>query len=437
MVEYARRGRRPRAAGDHRRRRRRRPPPGHDRVDDPAAGDRRARCRSSTSTASTRCSRSCRCRPAIPVATVAVGNARNAGLLAVRILGGVRRRAPRTAAALRRYPRGRREGKGRADPRAVRQLTRGRRDSRGTPHPCGPGSTPRAHPTRPRTSWPASGAGRHLPPARRPLQPARPAVRRRRALRSATTSRSAWRTTRATWRCAGPRSARVSTSRRSTTTSTPRRSRTSSTTATPRRSSPRPTSATRWRELVHAAARRGRDRRLVLDGAGAVDGYDAYEDAVARVPGRADRRRARRPRDDVLVGHDRVVPRASGTARTPSARRLALAVRSPASATTYGHRRGLPSTCRPRRCTTPRRCSSASRSHRIGGTCDHPRALRRRGRARRDRASTSVTHSQWVPTMFVRMLKLPEEVRAKYDVSSMQLAIHAAAPCPVEIEAHG
>ena len=43
-------------------------------------------------------------------------------------------------------------------------------------------------------------------------------------------------------------------------------------------------------------------------------------------------------------------------------------------------------------------------------------------------------HSQWVPTMFVRMLKLPEEVRARYDVSSMRVAIHAAAPCPVEVK---
>ncbi|HWD48500.1 MAG TPA: acyl-CoA synthetase [Rhizomicrobium sp.] len=42
--------------------------------------------------------------------------------------------------------------------------------------------------------------------------------------------------------------------------------------------------------------------------------------------------------------------------------------------------------------------------------------------------------SQWVPTMFVRMLKLPEAVRLKYDVSSMKSAIHAAAPCPVEVK---
>ncbi|MZR29066.1 AMP-binding protein [Sneathiella litorea] len=45
-----------------------------------------------------------------------------------------------------------------------------------------------------------------------------------------------------------------------------------------------------------------------------------------------------------------------------------------------------------------------------------------------------ITHSQLVPTMFVRMLKLPEEVRNKYDVSSLQVAIHAAAPCPEKVK---
>jgi acyl-CoA synthetase (AMP-forming)/AMP-acid ligase II len=47
-----------------------------------------------------------------------------------------------------------------------------------------------------------------------------------------------------------------------------------------------------------------------------------------------------------------------------------------------------------------------------------------------------VTHSQWVPTMFVRMLKLPPDVRARYDVSSMRVAVHAAAPCPVPVKEH-
>ena len=45
-----------------------------------------------------------------------------------------------------------------------------------------------------------------------------------------------------------------------------------------------------------------------------------------------------------------------------------------------------------------------------------------------------VTHSQWVPTMFVRMLKLPEEVRKACDLSSLKVAVHAAAPCPVEVK---
>ncbi len=45
-----------------------------------------------------------------------------------------------------------------------------------------------------------------------------------------------------------------------------------------------------------------------------------------------------------------------------------------------------------------------------------------------------VTHSQWLPTMFIRMLTLPVDVRERYDLSSMQFAIHAAAPCPVEVK---
>jgi len=39
-----------------------------------------------------------------------------------------------------------------------------------------------------------------------------------------------------------------------------------------------------------------------------------------------------------------------------------------------------------------------------------------------------------VPTMFVRMLKLPPEVRTRYDLSSHNVAIHAAAPCPVDVK---
>jgi len=70
---------------------------------------------------------------------------------------------------------------------------------------------------------------------------------------------------------------------------------------------------------------------------------------------------------------------------------------------------------------------------RLGGTTivmehfDPEEALRLIGKYK-------TTHSQWVPTMFVRMLKLPEEVRKKYDVSAMKVAIHAAAPCPIPVK---
>jgi long-chain acyl-CoA synthetase len=45
-----------------------------------------------------------------------------------------------------------------------------------------------------------------------------------------------------------------------------------------------------------------------------------------------------------------------------------------------------------------------------------------------------VTVTQMVPTMFIRLLRLPDEVRHRYDLSSLRMAIHAAAPCPVEVK---
>ena len=44
------------------------------------------------------------------------------------------------------------------------------------------------------------------------------------------------------------------------------------------------------------------------------------------------------------------------------------------------------------------------------------------------------THAQFVPTMFVRMLKLPDAERAAHDVSSLKAVVHAAAPCPVDVK---
>jgi fatty-acyl-CoA synthase len=44
------------------------------------------------------------------------------------------------------------------------------------------------------------------------------------------------------------------------------------------------------------------------------------------------------------------------------------------------------------------------------------------------------TDGLWVPTMFTRMLKLPDEERTRYDLSSLKGAIHAAAPCPISVK---
>jgi fatty-acyl-CoA synthase len=72
-------------------------------------------------------------------------------------------------------------------------------------------------------------------------------------------------------------------------------------------------------------------------------------------------------------------------------------------------------------------------NHRIGATVvlmphfDPEDALRHIERYR-------VTTSQWVPTHFVRLLQLPESVRLRYDLSSHRMAIHAAAPCPIEVK---
>jgi len=71
--------------------------------------------------------------------------------------------------------------------------------------------------------------------------------------------------------------------------------------------------------------------------------------------------------------------------------------------------------------------------HRIGGTVvlmarfDAEQTLRLIAEYR-------VSHVQFVPTMFVRLLRLPESVRAGYDLSSLRSVVHAAAPCPVELK---
>lgn len=75
----------------------------------------------------------------------------------------------------------------------------------------------------------------------------------------------------------------------------------------------------------------------------------------------------------------------------------------------------------------------ASTQHRIGATAV---VLRRFDpeEVLRTIQDQRVTTSQWVPTHFKRLLSLPEAVRNRYDVSSLRVAVHAAAPCPIAVK---
>jgi fatty-acyl-CoA synthase len=76
---------------------------------------------------------------------------------------------------------------------------------------------------------------------------------------------------------------------------------------------------------------------------------------------------------------------------------------------------------------------SAMSTHRHGGTVvlppkfDAEETLQAIERYR-------VTYAQFVPTMFIRLLRLPPEVRTRYDVSSLRAVAHSAAPCPVDVK---
>lgn len=168
--------------------------------------------------------------------------------------------------------------------------------------------------------------------------------------------------------------------------------------------------------------------RLMLDGT--MPGYDAYETALARCP-------ATRI-DDEVTGGDMLY--SSGTTGRPKG------VYAPPSSPNIDDPTTLTSLCQrlygfdaetrylspaPLYHAAPLRYNMTVQA--LGGTAvvmEHFDAEHYLQLVQQHR----ITHTQLVPTMFSRMLKLPEAQRQAYDVSSLRVAIHAAAPCPVQVK---
>ena len=164
---------------------------------------------------------------------------------------------------------------------------------------------------------------------------------------------------------------------------------------------------------------------------GDIPGYDRFEDAVANMPAV--------PVADERAGIDMLY--SSGTTGRPKGVRIPLPEEPNIAATNtlVGLAMGLyrfnadsiylsPA---PLYHAAPLRWSMTV--HKIGGTVVMMRKF--------DPENVlcaiekyKVTCGQFVPTHFVRMLKLPEDIRAQYNLSSLDCAIHAAAPCPVPVK---
>jgi acyl-CoA synthetase (AMP-forming)/AMP-acid ligase II len=172
----------------------------------------------------------------------------------------------------------------------------------------------------------------------------------------------------------------------------------------------------------------GCPRRLMVNGQ--CEGFDSYEDAIAAFPNQP----LEKPwRGDLMLY-------SSGTTGTPKG------VISPLADQMVDEEYGLPQMLAgmfaidentiylspaPLCHGAPIRFSGAV--HALGGTVVLMESFEAR-EALRCIEAHKVTHSQWVPTMFSRMLRLAKEDREAHDLSSHQVAIHAAAPCPPKVK---
>jgi long-chain acyl-CoA synthetase len=170
--------------------------------------------------------------------------------------------------------------------------------------------------------------------------------------------------------------------------------------------------------------------RLMMDGAAA--GFESYEDALRGYPPEP---LADQPRGDVMQYTAGTTGQPKGVMRPLSG----LQIDDPAAVGVSMLERmllGMDETS-VYLCPAPLYHAAglqwSTGTHELGGTVvlmekfDAEEMLRLIERER-------VTHAQVVPTMLVRLMKLPEQVRRGYDMSSLQCVVHAAAPCPAEVK---
>ncbi|HEV7534719.1 MAG TPA: AMP-binding protein, partial [Acidimicrobiia bacterium] len=165
--------------------------------------------------------------------------------------------------------------------------------------------------------------------------------------------------------------------------------------------------------------------RLVIDGL--LPGFDSYEDALVAVSGDP---LAEEPLGELMLYSSGTTGRPKGIVRPRAEPRQAsegMAATSGIGALFGMDRDTVYLSPAPVYHAAPLGFSIATQS--LGGTVvmmAHFDPLDALAALERHRC----THSQWVPTMFSRMLKLPEADRKRFDLSAHKVAIHAAAPCP-------
>ena len=171
-------------------------------------------------------------------------------------------------------------------------------------------------------------------------------------------------------------------------------------------------------------------RRLMMDGV--VEGFDPYEDAIATQP---TTQLDEQPLGDVMLYSSGTTGQPKGIRRTLSG----LEIDDPLRTGISSLERFLLGMDENTVYLSPAPLYHAAPLtwgagiHELGGTIvvmekfDGQKFLENVERY-------SVTATQVVPTMFIRMLKLPDDVRSRYDLSSIQTCIHAAAPCPIPVK---